>query len=811
MSGCACGCCAGVHEATPRLTTNRHGLAAIARRTGDYNSFLRSMLGTIAGTSVTREDNSIVYPLTRLTRDRDDFSIALLDAWATTADVLTFYQERIANESYLRTAGERLSVVELTRLIGYELAPGVAASAWLAFTVDDAEGAPGEVTLEAGTKVQSVPAQDETPQTFETAELLDARAEWNVLVPRSRAPRAAAEGDLFAYFAGTETNLAPGNGLLFYRDASHWDFRRVATVAADFDENWTIVTWADALTANVTGGVTIHAFRVQANLFGHNAPDPRTLSKDTHDLFAASITDDDWTFAITNGQLFLEGEQLAVHEQSFAIVRAGTADPVLYTVSAVAQLTKSEFAMSGKATELAVTPATTNLFHGTAYRATVVFTASELLPLAEAPLHDALSQTIELDRRITALDAGRTIIISNADGSVAEVATIDEAGVSASFNTTLRLAAAPTNSYDVATARIFANVVLATHGETLREVLGSGDTPTPFQRFALSHVPLTYVHSNDAVTTTGVQSTLQVYVNDILWSERPSLYGAATNARVYETMRDAEERTFVQFGDGRTEGAAVPTGHDNVRAIYRAGLGSAGVAKKKLTLLMSQPLGLEGVDNPLSATGGADPETLEAARENAPGTVRTLDRVVSLADYEDFASSFAGIAKAIATWSFAGTESQVFLTVAGADGATFAPNDPTIDSLRTALLNAGDPFVPLRIVSFLPAPFRVAAKVGVDADRIAEIVLQQVRDALATAFSFDARGFAEAVDLSDLVAVMHSVAGVKSVDVDLLHRSDASTASRQERLSAAKPRQLNGTLYAAEILILDQAAITEAR
>ena len=59
-------------------------------------------------------------------RDDDDFSIALLDAWATVADVLTFYQERIANEAYLRTATERLSVLELARLIGYQLRPGVA-------------------------------------------------------------------------------------------------------------------------------------------------------------------------------------------------------------------------------------------------------------------------------------------------------------------------------------------------------------------------------------------------------------------------------------------------------------------------------------------------------------------------------------------------------------------------------------------------------------------------------------------------------------------------------------------------------------
>ena len=54
------------------------------------------------------------------TREDDDFSIALLDAWATVADVLMFYQERVANESYMRTATERFSLIELARLIGYQ-------------------------------------------------------------------------------------------------------------------------------------------------------------------------------------------------------------------------------------------------------------------------------------------------------------------------------------------------------------------------------------------------------------------------------------------------------------------------------------------------------------------------------------------------------------------------------------------------------------------------------------------------------------------------------------------------------------------
>ena len=51
-------------------------------------------------------------------------------------DILTFYQERIANEAYLRTATERVSIGELAKLIGYKLRPGLAASVALAFTID---------------------------------------------------------------------------------------------------------------------------------------------------------------------------------------------------------------------------------------------------------------------------------------------------------------------------------------------------------------------------------------------------------------------------------------------------------------------------------------------------------------------------------------------------------------------------------------------------------------------------------------------------------------------------------------------------
>src|SRR6185503_10204647 len=126
-------------------------------------------------------------PLLHLTtREPDDPSIALLDAWAMIADVLTFYQERIANEGYLRTATERRSIIELARLVGYRLRPGVAASVWLALTCEDNE----KVVIEPyEVRAQSVPGPGELPQSFENIEKFEARGRWNKLVPRITQPQ----------------------------------------------------------------------------------------------------------------------------------------------------------------------------------------------------------------------------------------------------------------------------------------------------------------------------------------------------------------------------------------------------------------------------------------------------------------------------------------------------------------------------------------------------------------------------------------------------------------------------------------------
>ena len=234
----ACGCCEGIKAVTPLSTANRPGLSKLVYRIGTHAEFLETMLARLSN-----NDFPGLAGLT--TRDAADPSIALLDAWATVADVLTFYQERIANEGYLRTATERRSILELARLVGYKLRPGVSASVFLAYTLD--EKMKDEVIIPAGSRAQSIPGPYELPQSFETSEDLKARARWNVLKPRMTRPqtRASIEGGLRVYLKGINTNLKPNDPLLIGVDKDDPQFYRVTEVKPDAEADRTLVKFRD--------------------------------------------------------------------------------------------------------------------------------------------------------------------------------------------------------------------------------------------------------------------------------------------------------------------------------------------------------------------------------------------------------------------------------------------------------------------------------------------------------------------------------------------------------------------------------------
>lgn len=94
----------------------------------DYESFRQAMIDLIPKKLPEWTD-----------RSEADFGIVLIELFAYMADILSYYQDRIANESFLATAQERRSIIHHLRLIGYELAPAAPASALLTLIVSNDE------------------------------------------------------------------------------------------------------------------------------------------------------------------------------------------------------------------------------------------------------------------------------------------------------------------------------------------------------------------------------------------------------------------------------------------------------------------------------------------------------------------------------------------------------------------------------------------------------------------------------------------------------------------------------------------------
>lgn len=844
------------------------------------------------------------------TRGDDDFTIAFLDATAVMLDILTFYQERLANESYLRTAGQLRSLSELSRLIGYRPAPGVSASTYAAFSLRAAPGqAPNPsspaIVIPQGTQVQSVPAQGQTPQTFETSSDIPAKSDWNALPVQAAEPWTVIGSSL--YLSGTSTQLQLGDSLLFLSaDRENWPQSQsqlasgpplqwsvvvINKIQVDSIRNLTRVSWDQALLnvlpnvqpaafvpadwSGATQPPKVFAFRQKASLFGHNAPDANlfvnlNLGTQTTSFTSlpALILNGLWRSyqILSSSQIDLDAiyPKIAVGSW-FALVSSHYAQ--LYKAQSVTTVSRFDFALSGKVTELSSDFNDPDIYIQFPLRQTEVLAQSEQLSVAKQPLTYPLFGTL-LDlqdlrpdlsgvtvvalsgkRQKIALASGQPSLFFVPDGggsylslnpgdmvtladpaSLASFSSVNSSAqftdwttstgivtlnvedangrtgtVTASLNqftlapsgatdptvseyalvsavlelyepyphTQIQLASALANCYDRTATTVNANVALATCGQSVSEVMGSGNASSPDQSFTLKQSPLTYVQ---APTQTGRQSTLQVLANGAAWAEVPSLCGEGSSQQVFATLNQSDGTTDILFGDGE-DGALLPTGQNNIMANYRIGLGSTGnIGANTLTTLVDRPLGVSGVTNPSAATGGQDPDTVEDIRSSAPLSVLTLGRAVSLEDYQNYANSFAGIAKAYAIWIPSGPGRGVFLTVAGVGGSPLPAGSPTITNLVASLQNYGNPLVPITVQSFLETQFGFSADLKYDPAYSQSVVRAQVLLTLSRAYSFAARSFGQGVSGDELAAVIQAVPGVVAVNVREIHLVATSAA-----------------------------------
>lgn len=614
-----------------------------------------------------------------------------------------------------------------------------------------------------------------------------------------------------------ETLFAPGSDLA----------ARLLTVVRPELAGSLYTAWAN-VPVTLPPSLKVCALRTRASVFGHNAPLELTRDPDNKSLItgtqewdlnlsgadttpAVSAAPDSVAIVLPTPPVVLEGPNVVYLDNSYPQITPGGwivlqrptnlngAPLVITRIAQVSEQSRAAYGISGRTTRVQLEQLEKPWLQAgdqfDVVRGTAVYVQSEVLPLAEEPIPDPVNGgSIELAGLYDGLAPGRWLIVSGertdiggvpgvpaaelvmlagvAQGVAPQTADGGDAGLPGErTHTTLTLVQPLAYSYKRDTLTIFGNVAHATHGETKAEVMGNGDGGKALQAFTLRQPPLTYV---SAPTPSGVENTLQVRVNDLLWHEAESLAALGPTDRSYLTSTDDAGATTVIFGNG-LRGARLPTGMANVRAAYRAGIGSPGnVQAGQISQLSTRPLGVKGVVNPIAASGGGDPESRDQTRRNAPLAVLALDRLVSVQDYADFARTFAGIGKASAVRLSNGRVQLVHVTIAGEDDTPILESSDLFQNLGLALRRFGDPRQPVQLAPCDPRLLVVSAEVQVLPDYAWETVAPAVRAAMLAAFGYPVRDLGQPAFLS---AAYGTIQGVRGVDLADIHVFDAVTGS----------------------------------
>ncbi len=315
--------------------------------------------------------------------------------------------------------------------------------------------------------------------------------------------------------------------------------------------------------------------------------------------------------------------------------------------------------------------------------------------------------------------------------------------------------------------------VSAIEGVTHKEYLGSS-TGLAAQYFELSFYPLSYAPDGTCslevyVTENGVESK---------WTLVDSLLDSSASDKHYEIEIDENEVVTVSFGDNQN-GKVPAAGTNNIRAVYRVGGGSAGnVGANKITEMVSSIAAISSVTNPASASGGVDRESVESIKKLAPRALRTLWRAVTAEDYKTLAESLPCVAKATVTTTVIGSNSywgQINLYIAPEGGGM--PTDELKAEVESYFANREMLNATTVVCDPVYVPVNVAMEVFVKENYIQSDIESAVRNTVAGFFSFDNVDFGQSVYMSDMIAAVDGLEGVKYVNLTLLSRDESGVGN----------------------------------
>jgi hypothetical protein len=283
-----------------------------------------------------------------------------------------------------------------------------------------------------------------------------------------------------------------------------------------------------------------------------------------------------------------------------------------------------------------------------------------------------------------------------------------------------------------------------------------------------------------ALPAINLDSTLKN--DELTWTPRKDLLESHASDPDFVVEIENDGGAWLRFGDGQL--GRRPDAGMRFSATYRVGSGTAGnVGAETIAHLVSDDANLNkavlAVRNPMPASGGVEPESLEQVRAYAPAAFRTQERAVTEADYAEVAERHPQVQRAMATFRWTGSWHTVFITIDRLGGL------PVDDAFKAEIRNFVERYRMAGYDLEVDAPRFVSLKIEMHVcvaadyfrEHVKEVLLEVFSDRLLPdgrrgAFHPDNFTFGQTVFLSPLIAAAQAVEGVLSVQVVTFQRQD---------------------------------------
>jgi hypothetical protein len=266
------------------------------------------------------------------------------------------------------------------------------------------------------------------------------------------------------------------------------------------------------------------------------------------------------------------------------------------------------------------------------------------------------------------------------------------------------------------------------------------------------------------------------------WEPVVHLLESDESAHDFAVETDNDGRALIRFGDGAYGEA--PPDDATVTVDYRVGVGRSGNVGAETFAHVISPYSstgwpdVTGVRNPLPAWGGIDPEPIIEVRQKAPAAFQTNTlRAVTEADYTRLASLHPELQSAVATFRWTGSWHTVFITIDPLDRSEV---DETLEErVRQWMIRYTQTGYDLEIDPPVYVPLEIELDVCVDPGHfrgdVKETLLYALDNRLHASgengfFHSNNFTFGQALYLSRLYAAVEAVEGVDSAEVKVFKR-----------------------------------------